>query len=119
MMPDSLPAAVAPCEHVRMDLRRTDPLDEAMRRLDLLLPARARPVLQWMHNGSRPVRIPLGILCIIASFFWYLPIIGLELFPIGLLLLAQDAPFLRRPAGRLTLWLLDGYERLLRVWNRR
>jgi hypothetical protein len=31
------------------------------------------------------LRLPLGILCIIAGFFWFLPVVGLELFPIGLL----------------------------------
>jgi hypothetical protein len=49
--------------------------------------------------------VPLGILCIIASFFWFLPVIGIEFFPIGLLLLAQDVPFLRRPAAKMLLWL--------------
>jgi hypothetical protein len=66
---------------------------------------------------SRPIRIPLGVLCIIASFFWFLPVIGLELFPIGMLLLSQDVPFLRRPAARLTLWLIDRYEAMRRAWR--
>ena len=31
-----------------------------------------------------------GILLIIGSFFWFLPILGLEMFPIGLMLIAID-----------------------------
>jgi hypothetical protein len=97
-----------------------DPMDEAYVRLCELLPQRLQPTLRWLHSPrSRPVRIPLGVLCIVASFFWFLPVIGLEFFPIGLLLLAHDVPFLRRPAGHLTLWLIGLYERLRDWWRRR
>lgn len=96
-----------------------DPLDEAFDRLEQLLPAGLRPRLLWLRSPrSRWVRLPLGILCIIAGFFWFLPVVGLEFFPLGLLLIAQDVPFLRGPTGRLTLWLIDGYERLRRWWRR-
>lgn len=100
-------------------MSRPDPLNEAMERLEALLPARLRPPVQWLHSPrSRPIRIPIGILCIVASFFWFLPIIGMELFPIGLLLIAHDVPFLRRPAGLLALWLLDWFGRLQQAWHR-
>jgi hypothetical protein len=103
-----------------MSAKKVDPLDEAFDRLDALLPAAVRPALRWLRSPqSKPIRIPLGVLCIVASFFWFLPVVGLEFFPIGLLLLAQDVPFLRKPAGRLTMWLLDCYESLLRAWQRR
>jgi hypothetical protein len=99
--------------------RGRDLLDEAFYRLAQVLPPRLRPALRWLRsNRSKPVRIPLGILCIVAAFFWFLPVVGLEFLPIGLLLLSQDVPFLRRPAARLTLWLIDGYERLQRAWRR-
>lgn len=72
-------------------------------------------LLHWLHGPrARPVRIPLGILLIIASFFWFLPVIGIELFPIGLLLLAHDVPALRRPAGNLMNRFLDLFERMRR-----
>lgn len=99
---------------------RRDSLNEAYHRLEGELPGRLRPALHWLHSPrSRPVRIPLGILCIIASFFWYLPVIGLEFFPIGLLLVAHDLPVLRRPASRLTMRLLDWYDGARRWWQRR
>lgn|SRR5690606_13497528 len=97
-----------------------DRLDEAFERLKDLLPDRMRPLLEWLHSPrSRPVRIPLGLLFILASVFWFLPVVGLEFFPVGLLLIAQDVPFLRRPAGALTHWLLDLFERLRDAWRRR
>ena len=96
-----------------------DPLNEAFERLCEELPERMHPFLRWLHSPrSRPVRVPLGILCIVASFFWFLPIVGLEFFPIGLLLLAHDVPFLRRPAGCLVLWLLDRFVQLRNAWRR-
>lgn len=99
--------------------RGRDLLDEAFYRLSQVLPPRLRPALRWLRSSrSKPVRIPLGILCIVAAFFWFLPVVGLEFLPVGLLLLSQDVPFLRRPAARLTLWLIDGYERLQRAWRR-
>ncbi len=97
-----------------------DRLDEAFDRLGQLLPDSLARVLRWLHSDrSRPVRIPLGILFILASFFWFMPVVGLEFFPIGLLLIAQDVPFLRRPAGEFTHWLLDQFERLRDAWRRR
>jgi hypothetical protein len=100
-------------------MRRRDPLNEAMERIERLVPRRMRRAVHWLHSPrSRPVRIPLGIVCIVASFFWFLPIIGMELFPIGLLLIAHDVPFLRRPAGKFALWLLDWFERMQHAWHR-
>jgi hypothetical protein len=60
----------------------------------------------------RLVRIPLGILCIIAGLLWFLPVVGLEYLPIGMMLIAQDVPFLRRPVGTAMLKLLDGVSRM-------
>lgn len=92
-----------------------DPLDQAYARLEDLAPVRWNRLLHWLHGPrARPVRIPLGILLIIASFFWFLPVIGIELFPIGLLLLAHDVPALRRPAGNLMNRFLDLFERMRR-----
>ncbi len=98
--------------------RGRDQLDEAFYRLAQVIPRSMKPALDWMRSTrSKPIRIPLGILCIIAAFFWFLPVVGLEFLPLGLLLLAQDVPFLRRPAARLTLWLINVYEWLRKHWR--
>lgn len=95
--------------------RADDPLNQAYERLERLAPARCRRMLHWLHGpDARPVRIPLGILLIILSFFWFLPVIGIEFFPIGLLLVGHDVPALRRPAGNLMNWFLDVFERVRR-----
>lgn len=96
-------------------MKTKDPFLYAFARLQQLVPTRVGRVLRWLHRpASRTVRLPLAVLCIIGSFFSFLPLLGLELFPIGLLLLAHDVKSLRRPAGRLTLWLLDRYELAVR-----
>lgn len=83
-------------------------LDEAFDRLEAETPDRVTRMIRWLRSPhSRLVRVPVGILCIVASFFWFLPVIGLEFFPIGLLLIAQDVPFLRKPVARWMLWLED------------
>jgi hypothetical protein len=97
---------------------RKDPLNQAFERLERMLPRPLARALHWLHHPkSRYVRIPLGVLCIIGSFFWFLPVLGLELLPIGLLLIAQDIPFLHRPIGRMTLRLLDAVDALVRRWK--
>jgi hypothetical protein len=97
---------------------KNDPLNEAFDRLEQLLPDKLSPAFRWLRSpSSRLVRIPLGILCIIGSLLWFLPALGLWLLPVGLLLIAQDVPFLRRPVGRFTLWLISLYERLRKAWK--
>lgn len=83
-------------------------LEEAFDRLEAETPDRVTRIIRWLRSPhSRWFRVPIGILCVIASFFWFLPVIGVEFFPIGLLLIAQDVPFLRKPVARWMLWLED------------
>lgn len=80
----------------------TAPVDEApLHRLLASLPA---PVARGFHALRRPgmgwVRIPLGVLCIAGGFLWFLPVLGLWMLPVGVILLAEDVPGLKRPAMR-------------------
>ena len=54
-----------------------------------------------------------GILLIIGSFFWFLPILGLEMFPIGLMLIA----FLRGPVARMIAWGEKAVMGMLTLWE--
>ena len=99
---------------------RGDELNQAFMRLEKMLPQPLSRALHWLHGpGPRLVRLSLGILFIIASFFWFLPVVGLEFLPIGLLLIAQDVPILRKPVGKLMMRLLDGVDRIIRWWKNR
>ncbi len=57
-----------------------------------------------------------GILLIVGSFFWFLPILGLEMFPIGLMLIAIDVPFLRGPVARMIAWIERAVIGMITVW---
>jgi hypothetical protein len=95
-------------------------LDLAFEQLRQALPRRLARWLAWLHSpAARWVRIPIGLLCIAASAFWFMPIVGIEWLPLGLLLLAQDVPFLRRPVGLLILFLVAQARRLQAWWRRR
>jgi hypothetical protein len=81
-------------------------LDRAMNVLEREGPDRVARFVRWLRSpASRMVRIPLGVLFIAGGLLWFLPVLGIELLPIGLLLVAQDVPFLKKPVGRGMLWL--------------
>lgn len=95
-------------------------LERAFDELEQQTPDRITRAIHWLRDPkSRWVRLPVGILCILASFFWFLPVIGIELLPIGLLLIAQDVPFLRRPVGRMMLWLEAKWKALRQRYRRK
>ena len=93
-----------------------DELDEAFEKFERETPDILTRAIVWLRRPSaRKVRLPLGILFIAAGFLWFLPVVGIEMLPIGLLLIAQDVPFLRAPVGRMALWLLERWARV-RKW---
>jgi hypothetical protein len=95
-------------------------LDEAFDKLEHEAPDFLTRAVCWLRKPeARKVRLPLGIVCIVAGLLWFLPVVGIELLPIGLLLIAQDVPFLRRPVARMTLYLLDRWARLRKWWKAR
>lgn len=89
------------------------------RQMDLLerrLPAWAARPVGWLRQpSSRWVRLPAGALLVLGGILSILPFLGLWMIPLGLLLLAQDVPVLRRPTGRAMIWI----ERRWTRWNRR
>jgi hypothetical protein len=95
-------------------------LDAAFETLQREVPDTLSRAIRWLRNPeAKVVRLPLALLCIAASFFWFLPVLGLEFLPIGLLLLAIDVPFLRKPVARFTLWLEEKWMRLRARWRAR
>ena len=70
-----------------------------------LSPRLARFVGWLRQPSSRLVRIPLAILLVFGGIFSFLPILGLWMLPLGLLLIAQDLPFLQKPTARMLGWI--------------
>lgn len=93
-----------------------DLLERAYAELEAELTA---PLQRWFRAVRAPelkwVRISVGGACIAGGCLSFLPVLGLELFPIGFLLLAHDTPWLREPVARAVLWALDVW-RSFRAW---
>jgi hypothetical protein len=99
---------------------RRDELEEAFQKIEGEAPGRLRRAIRWMRRPeARWLRLPIGILFILGSFLWFLPVLGLWFLPVGLLLIAQDVPFLRRPVGKMGLYLHDRWVALREWWKRR
>lgn len=77
-------------------------ISRTFRRVERKFPGRFARFLRWLrHPGSRWVRIPTAILLSLGGFLGFVPILGFWMLPLGLVLLAQDLPLLRRPMRRL------------------
>ena len=95
-------------------------IDQAYEDIEREVPARVARAIKWLRDPeARWIRIPMGVLFIIAGFLWFLPVVGIEFLPVGLLLIAQDVPFLRKPVGRFIIWLVHRWTALKRWWQER
>jgi hypothetical protein len=95
-------------------------LDRWFHRIENALPNFGARSLRWLREpSSRWVRVPAGLLLIIAGLFGFLPVLGFWMVPLGILLLVQDIPFLRRPTDRTLAWLERGWTTLKRRFRRR
>ena len=95
-------------------------LDHAYEGLEREVPDRVARAIRWLRNpDSRWIRLPLGLVLIVTGFFGFLPVLGFEFIPIGLLLIAQDVPFLRKPIGIFTIWLECKWVALRQWWQRK
>lgn len=59
---------------------------------------------KWARRGA-------GGVLILGGFLWFLPVLGLWMLPLGLVILSDEADWLRRPRRRLTVWLVSRYRR--------
>lgn len=90
-----------------MDVRKQE-LRKAFKRLDSELPPKLAATMRWLrHPDSRWVRIPAGLLLTLGGCLSILPVLGLWMLPLGLLLLAMDAPFLQAAMARFVGRILD------------
>lgn len=83
-------------------------LDQAFDGLQDMVSPRFARALQWLRSpSSRLARIPLAILLVLGAFLSFLPVLGIWMLPLGLLIIAQDVPFLKKPVGKSMLWAED------------
>jgi hypothetical protein len=69
------------------------------------LPGKLQTAIRHLRRPSlRVVRVPAGVLLIAGAFLSILPVFGIWMLPLGLMLLAEDIPPLRRVRDRLLDW---------------
>jgi hypothetical protein len=80
--------------------------ERRLQRLIRRLPGKIQAITRWQRRpASRWARTPAGVLLIIGGCLSILPFFGLWMLPLGLALLADDVPLLRRARGRALHWL--------------
>jgi hypothetical protein len=81
-------------------------LDRHFAWFEARVPAPLAKFLGWVRKpSSRFARAPLAMLLIVGGIFSFLPVLGLWMLPLGLLLIAQDVPFLQGPMARMLGWI--------------
>lgn len=80
--------------------------DHRLDRLIDRLPDRFRATVRWLRRpGAAGIRIPAGVLLTCGGVFGFLPVLGFWMFPLGLVLLADDVPPLTAARSRVLDWI--------------
>ena len=79
---------------------------QLLERFEARLPGAIARCSRYLRKpGSVYVRYPVAGLLIVGGVLGFLPVLGFWMVPLGLLLIAVDWPFLRRPLARLLHWI--------------
>jgi hypothetical protein len=80
--------------------------ERRIERLIARLPERLQTTVRWLRRPAlRWVRVPVGVLFIAGAFLSIFPVFGIWMLPLGLMLLADDIPPLRRVRDRFLDWV--------------
>jgi hypothetical protein len=69
--------------------------------------------------SSFAARLAVALLLIFGGIFSFLPVLGFWMLPLGLLLIAQDIPFLQKPLVGALAWVETKGELLRLKWQTR
>ena len=84
------------------------------------VPTRVSQFIRWLRKPSSfPARLAMAILLIVGGIFSFLPVLGLWMLPLGLLLIAQDVPFLQKPLVGTLAWIEAKWELFRLKWQDR
>lgn len=80
-------------------------LDRYFEKIEKRLPESGSRFLRWLRKPSSLLaRIMVGVLLILGGIFSFLPVLGIWMLPLGLIIIAQDLPFLQEPLVRGLQW---------------
>ena len=89
-------------------------LERIVEKYSAKMPAWMARFVAWIRKPElRWGRLVAGVLLVLLGFVGFLPILGFWMVPLGLLLLAQDVAFLRRPVVKVIYWV----ERKIKAWR--
>ena len=72
--------------------------------------------LHWLRQPSMLIaRIFVCLLLVVGGLLSFLPVLGFWMLPLGLIIIAQDLPFLQAPLVRVFQWI----ERKWETWRRK
>jgi hypothetical protein len=83
----------------------TPDFDTERHKFSRRLPAWAASGMDKTLGASRWIRWPIAVLLFAGGLVGFLPILGFWMIPLGLILVAEDIPFLRPPLARMFAWL--------------
>jgi hypothetical protein len=88
-----------------MMTRDHERLDRIVERYSARLPGWMARFIAWVRQPSlRVPRMVAGVVLVLGGLVGFLPVLGFWMVPLGLLLLAQDVTFLRRPVVNAIYW---------------
>jgi hypothetical protein len=91
--------------------------------IDRRVPIGVSRFIRWLRMPfSFAVRLAIAVLLILGGIFSFLPVLGIWMLPLGLLLIAQDVPFLQKPLKPLVsafAWVERKCEWLRAKWRER
>lgn len=89
-----------------MTTRDHERLDRIVGRYSAKMPGWMARFVGWVREPKlRVPRVVAGMVLILGGLVGFLPVLGFWMVPLGLLLLAQDVPFLRRPVVNAIYWI--------------
>jgi hypothetical protein len=84
----------------------TTELNKYFEMINRRLPKRMSASIEWLRKPSSfSARLTAALLLILGGFFSFLPILGVWMLPLGLMLIAQDLPFLQKPLVKTFKWV--------------
>ena len=87
-------------------------LDKYFERLAAHLPRWLAAAFDWLRQPERLlIRGVVAALLIIGGLLSFLPVLGIWMLPLGLIIIAQDLPFLQRPLVRFFEWAERRWQR--------
>lgn len=75
------------------------------RLIDRLPGSMARLIHRIRQPAARWVRIPVAIFCLMGGMLFFLPVLGIWMLPLGVLLLVEDLPIMRRGVYATVNWV--------------